>query len=318
VRGDILAVEALVEDAPAWLGEDLDELTDAAIRYARGALAAARGRADKARSLLSSALTLFESAGMNHRVLQVTLTLADLNLDEGAVEPAGQLYVDAIERARRARDWRLEARGRIGLGIVACHQQDEESAHCHLRMAFEIAESYGDELGAALAIDALALLGVTRSHFVTEWLQLAGYADATLARLGMAATSLERRRTRAIRQTVREILGDAEVERLKAEGQRLSRKQVRAMLDVVHTRSTEDSDAEGSQQYVAALEQLTRREREVVQFIAKGLTNRQIALELNIADRTVDSHVSNVLRKLSLPSRARVAAWAVEHSLVRS
>jgi DNA-binding CsgD family transcriptional regulator len=51
---------------------------------------------------------------------------------------------------------------------------------------------------------------------------------------------------------------------------------------------------------------LTRREREVASLVARGLTNRQVASELFISERTVDHHVSNILKKLNLRSREQV------------
>ncbi|HEV2092680.1 MAG TPA: helix-turn-helix transcriptional regulator [Rubrobacter sp.] len=56
---------------------------------------------------------------------------------------------------------------------------------------------------------------------------------------------------------------------------------------------------------------LTRREREVALLVARGLTNRQIASELTISERTVTTHVDRILRKLGVTSRSRIAAWAV-------
>jgi DNA-binding NarL/FixJ family response regulator len=51
---------------------------------------------------------------------------------------------------------------------------------------------------------------------------------------------------------------------------------------------------------------LTRREREVASLVAQGLTNRQIASELVIGERTVETHVRNLLKKLGLNSRDQV------------
>jgi len=53
---------------------------------------------------------------------------------------------------------------------------------------------------------------------------------------------------------------------------------------------------------------LTRREREIAELIAQGLTNRQIAARLFIAERTVDTHVGRILVKLGCANRAQVAA----------
>jgi non-specific serine/threonine protein kinase len=58
---------------------------------------------------------------------------------------------------------------------------------------------------------------------------------------------------------------------------------------------------------------LSRREREVVALLARGYTNRQIAEELVISERTADGHVANILGKLGFKTRAQVAVWAVDH-----
>ncbi len=60
----------------------------------------------------------------------------------------------------------------------------------------------------------------------------------------------------------------------------------------------------------------TRREREVLTLIARGLTNRQIADTLGIGERTVEMHSRNVRRKLGLTTRVQVAVWAVERGWV--
>jgi DNA-binding NarL/FixJ family response regulator len=57
---------------------------------------------------------------------------------------------------------------------------------------------------------------------------------------------------------------------------------------------------------------LTRREREVASLVAQGLTNRQIASELFISERTVDHHVEKILKKLDLSSREQVASRLAE------
>ena len=56
---------------------------------------------------------------------------------------------------------------------------------------------------------------------------------------------------------------------------------------------------------------LTARERQVARLIAAGRSNKQIAAELVIAQRTAETHVGRILTKLGFTSRAQVAAWAV-------
>ena len=60
---------------------------------------------------------------------------------------------------------------------------------------------------------------------------------------------------------------------------------------------------------------LTSREREVATLVARGLTNRQVATELGISERTAGNHVARILRKLALRSRAQIASWVNERQL---
>jgi DNA-binding NarL/FixJ family response regulator len=64
------------------------------------------------------------------------------------------------------------------------------------------------------------------------------------------------------------------------------------------------------------LDQLTPREREVLQLIARGYAYKEIARRLTISAKTVESHVSSVLRKLQLSSRHELTRWAADRRLV--
>jgi DNA-binding NarL/FixJ family response regulator len=74
-------------------------------------------------------------------------------------------------------------------------------------------------------------------------------------------------------------------------------------------------DSPGRPTFDPELDQLTSREREVLRLIARGYTYREIARELTISVRTVESHVSSVLRKLQLSTRHQLTRWAAERRL---
>jgi DNA-binding NarL/FixJ family response regulator len=65
----------------------------------------------------------------------------------------------------------------------------------------------------------------------------------------------------------------------------------------------------------AELDQLTPREAEVLRLIARGYTYRELAQRLDISVKTVESHVSAVLRKLQLSTRHQLARWATDRGL---
>ncbi len=60
---------------------------------------------------------------------------------------------------------------------------------------------------------------------------------------------------------------------------------------------------------------LTGREIETARLVAQGKSNREIADTLFIGERTVETHVSNILSKLGFTTRSQVAAWAVTHGI---
>jgi DNA-binding NarL/FixJ family response regulator len=62
---------------------------------------------------------------------------------------------------------------------------------------------------------------------------------------------------------------------------------------------------------------LSEREREVLHLVAQGLTNKEIAAQLAISEKTARNHISHILEKLNLSRRTEAAAYAVQHKLVR-
>jgi DNA-binding NarL/FixJ family response regulator len=64
------------------------------------------------------------------------------------------------------------------------------------------------------------------------------------------------------------------------------------------------------------LDQLTPREREVLRHLARGYAYKEIARQLDISTKTVESHVSSVLRKLQLSNRHELSRWATERRIV--
>ena len=64
------------------------------------------------------------------------------------------------------------------------------------------------------------------------------------------------------------------------------------------------------------LDQLTPREGDVLLLIARGYTYKEVAAKLHLSVKTVETHVSNVLRKLQLSNRAELTRWAAQRRMV--
>lgn len=87
----------------------------------------------------------------------------------------------------------------------------------------------------------------------------------------------------------------------------------RRLMDAVSTIETGRAMKPGARD--RELESLTEREREVLDMIARGMSNREIAKKMVISEKTVKSHVSNILDKLALTDRTLAAIWALKHGL---
>lgn len=87
-----------------------------------------------------------------------------------------------------------------------------------------------------------------------------------------------------------------------------------SLLDPTLTATLMEQLARGGPRHDAA-QSLTSREREVLGLIARGLSNKRIARELGVAEKTVKAHVSNILGKLDLSDRTQAALYAVKEGL---
>ena len=103
-------------------------------------------------------------------------------------------------------------------------------------------------------------------------------------------------------------LGDKDTAALELDAARVAYEGLSAMPDLARIASLA--------RVTASSHGLTKRELEVLRLVAAGKTNRAIAAELVVSDRTVDRHVSNIFTKLHVSSRAAATAAAYERGLV--
>ena len=148
--------------------------------------------------------------------------------------------------------------------------------------------------------------------------RLFGAAESLRESLGLVFEQAERETDARGRTLASTALGQVVFRAALAEGRQLPL-QAAVELSLAPAECTPSCSSNRSEdQHVSCVAaRLTTREVEVARLISKGLSNREIADELVIAERTAEAHVTHLLNKLGLRSRAQVAVWAVEQRLAK-
>jgi DNA-binding CsgD family transcriptional regulator len=198
------------------------------------------------------------------------------------------------------------------LGELTLRQGNyERSAACYregLTMHWEL----GYKNGIAYCMEGLAAVIAAMGRPI-QAARLWGAAQKLREEIGTSLSPADRADHERRVSAVRAQLDEATFERAWAEGRATPLEQ--AITDALA--QPQSAPPAPGQPRVAAKPAtlLSSREREVVRLIAAGCTNREIAAKLAISQRTVDTHVSNILAKLDLSSRAQIATWAMEQHL---
>jgi non-specific serine/threonine protein kinase len=167
--------------------------------------------------------------------------------------------------------------------------------------------SLGDTYDVALVTDEIAHLALATGN-AARAAHLFALAAKLLDSIGSSRPPSERLAVEQAHDVIRVKVGKERFERATEVGS------VATLAEVVELAlaSTETPVA-----MPAARDPLSPREREVAALLALGRTNKQIAEELLIADRTAERHVKNILAKLGLDTRTQIGVWATQRGLVR-
>lgn len=245
---------------------------------------------------------------------------------QGNFELAQRTFEDGLATRRAAGDELGCAYSPGRLAQLAIGRSDYAAASAHLQEALIITRRFGDRWLLAYLLDGNAAVCLAQEDPAGA-LQISGAAAELRRAVGMTLPPPEQENYDRTIARARASLDESDASAAWAWGQSLSLDEAidLALAGGQHERTVLQPDPVIARPEVAPshvipsvtamVEPLTRREREVASLIAEGLTNRLIAERLVISERTVDTHVANILGKLGFATRAQVAAWAVEQRL---
>ena len=194
------------------------------------------------------------------------------------------------------------------LGWAAAINGDHEAAARFIGEGLPLAQELGSGLLSAMCLEGLAAVYGAKAEG-TRAARLYGAAEALRLAIGATLSPADRAELERHLATARATLDEASWEAAWADGRAMTPEQA-AEYALSEVRAA--PPAAPSPERPPAGEptaKLSRREKELAELLARGLTNRQIAKELVLSERTVENHVSNILKKLKLSSRSEVAAW---------
>jgi ATP/maltotriose-dependent transcriptional regulator MalT len=290
----------------------------------------------EAETELEAALAVF-GEGRRAALLDGTARLGELRRRQGRLDEARSLFVRS-ERSWTARIGNVELAldegdaatalalaERLERATEGTRQLDRIVVLSLLIRAAAAANRVDAALEAAVELDALASSVGTSgaraaaAHAGGEHALASGDLELARHRLedavdlfGLRDAPYERARARLALARVLFALGPANRARAEASAARDAFLELDARRDVLAaTRLLEGPDAASDVD-----SPLTRRERQVLAFVAAGRSNREIASELVVSQHTVHRHMANILRKLGEPTRAAAAARATRDGLV--
>jgi predicted ATPase/DNA-binding CsgD family transcriptional regulator len=305
LQGDNRTAVTLLEESLTLFRNMGDEPGVALSLLTLGSMAQLQGDLALARTWYEESLALFRTLGDTHGIGAVLNNLGNLASACGDHAAADLFYQEAAALFRELKDQREVAACLGNLARSAWDGGNLRRAVLSCRESLAIFHTVGDKRSIA---GCLELLGAIASAWKApeRAVQLFAVAESLRQVVGAKTTDHE-----GSLMALRTTLGEHDFAAAWATGRALSLEEV-----IKDAFALEEAAEPQAPAMSARANLLTRREREVAVLIASGLTNRQIAAALFIAERTADTHVEHILQKLGLHSRAQVAAWAVAQSLV--
>jgi non-specific serine/threonine protein kinase len=273
-------------------------------------LAACRGDLERAKALGEESLTIATKAGDTTAASFASNYLAITAMLGGDYERAQALFESTLDMTRITGNRKGQAISLNNLGLVALCRGDYARAAKVSSESLRLSEESLDHQLVTWSLDALAAVWGQQGH-VGRAARLWGAAEVLREASDFSQPPDDKRVLEPFLEAARSRLEEAAFQAAWEEGRTMTEEQaIRYALSEEAERDAPTLDAvpERQRRHDEPSETLTPREQEVALLVARGLTNRRIALELSISEHTAASHVRRILKKLGLRSRAQIGS----------
>jgi DNA-binding NarL/FixJ family response regulator len=317
-QGDHGSAEPLVEESLGLFRELEDKLGTAYALSNAGFAASGQGQHQRAITLIEEAVDLFLEVGEKWGAAIELGFLAVAWRDGGDHGRAKRLAEQGLALSREVGERQAISAALYTLATLAQAERDHECAKDLFEEGLSLSAELGNEADVAHCLEGLASVAEAEGS-IERAVRLWGAEEALLEKIEAAVytyvpdRSLHRSRVAAAHAQ----LDEEAFEVAWAEGKAMSPERAieYALLEEESAPppAPEDDSSAPPTAYAAGL---SAREAEVLELVAKGLTNAQVAQELFISPRTVDRHLNSVYHKLGVSSRAAATRFALEHDLL--
>jgi predicted ATPase/DNA-binding CsgD family transcriptional regulator len=277
-----------------------DRVGEAWATYYLGLTETLAGNAEEAQRHLDTALELHSQLGTPFGLHQVQATMGQLLVvTETHLDDARRLLEEVLAAASRLGNRWNATNDHRWLGMLEIRLRNWPEAEAHFREAARGFTEFEDHSGLATALIGLARASVQRDPRRAVTLAAAG--TATRERISGRLARVWREQVEATQAAAVAAIGSRAAEAAWEEGRRLAPHEAAEL-------------AEGKAPTRRVQGGLSRRELEIAELIAQGLTNRAAAERLHTSERTVEGHILHILNKLGLENRTQVATWVVDRS----
>jgi predicted ATPase/DNA-binding CsgD family transcriptional regulator len=291
-----------------------------------GVTANAEGRFTDAQSLIEEGLRIRRDNQDDAAVGFSLFALGDLRFNQGKLDEAEMLHHRSLTLFEQIGDQLGIAYARSGLGYVSHEKRDETTALTYFLGALRLRRDLGDRRGAVECLEGLATVATAFGRPAQAATLFAASAQAR-QEMGIPLRPVDQERHAGALAAVKAKLSKSAFDTAAMEGTSAGIDAIVTMVldpawradaatikaKIVTTDETSDAEADSVR---AGAEAITPRELAVLQLLVRDLTNAEIADELYISVRTVESHVANILSKLGVTSRAKAKTVALRFKLV--